>query len=460
MSTSQPSPGTPEARPAAADVARRQADAIAARVRPPRFPDREFPITAHGAVGDGRTDCTAAIRAAIENCAAAGGGHVTVPPGRYATGAIRLRSGVDLHLAAGATLAFSRDPAAYLPPVLTRFQGVETYGYSPLVYAHGERDIAVTGEGVLDGRADETHWWTWSGQEEFGWRPGMPQQEDDWPDLWRQAERGDPVEQRVYATGRHFRPNFLETYDCRNVFIEGVTFVRSPMWVMHPVLCENVLVQNVTVDSIGPNNDGCDPESCRDVVIRGCTFNAGDDCIAIKSGREADGRRVNVPSENILIEDCEMRHRYGAITLGSDMTGGIRNVFARRCRIGGPGLYFGLYIKTNSVRGGFAENIQLDDLTVTHLTKEFVTCDFYRGEGDTGGYPPRVTKIGVRNATVGRARRAVLAQGYPHAPIRDLTLADCAFGELTEADRLAHVEGLALENVVRAGQTAGEAGAR
>jgi polygalacturonase len=435
----------------AAARARREADAIAARVRPPRFPDRAFPITGYGAAGDGRTDCTAAIARAVADCHAAGGGRVTVDEGTYATGAIRLRSGVDLHLRAGATLAFSRDPAAYLPPVLTRFQGVETYGYSPLIYAHGEQNIAVTGAGVLDGRADEDHWWTWSGQEEFGWRPGMPCQEDDWPALWRQAERGDRVEDRVYAEGSHFRPNFLETYRCRNVLIEGVTFLRSPMWVMHPVLCENVLVQDVTVDSIGPNNDGCDPESCRDVVIRRCTFNAGDDCIAIKSGREADGRRVNVPSENILIEDCVMEHRYGAITLGSDMTGGIRNVFARRCRIGGPGLYFGLYIKTNSVRGGFAENIQLDDVTVTHLTKEFLTCDFYRGEGDTGGYPPRVTDIGVRRVTVDSARRAVLAHGYPHAPIRDLRLAGCAFGELAEEDRIENVEGLVLDEVTRPG---------
>ncbi|MDT0444724.1 glycoside hydrolase family 28 protein [Streptomyces johnsoniae] len=432
-----------------ADLARRQADAIAARVRPPRFPDREFPVTDHGAVGDGITDCTAAIAGAIAACHAAGGGHVIVPEGTYTTGAVRLLSGVDLHLHAGATLAFSRDPAAYLPPVLTRFQGVETYGYSPLVYAHGQRNIAVTGAGVLDGRADPDHWWPWSGQEEFGWRPGMPQQEDDWPRLWAQAERGDPVAERVYATGHHFRPNFLETYDCENVLVEGVTFVRSPMWVMHPVLCRNVLVQNVTVDSIGPNNDGCDPESCRDVVIRGCVFNAGDDCIAVKSGREADGRRVNVPSENILIEDCVMLHRYGAITLGSDMTGGIRNVFARRCRIGGPGLYFGLYIKTNSVRGGFAENVQLDDLSVTHLTKEFLTCDFHRGEGDTGDHPPHVGDIGVRNVTVGQARRALLARGYPHAPIRGLRLADCSFAALDEADRLEHVEGLVLEDVSR-----------
>ncbi|MEV5758279.1 glycoside hydrolase family 28 protein [Streptomyces tendae] len=424
-----------------------EADAVLARVVPPRFPDRTFPVTRFGARGDGLTDCTLALRRAVVACHTAGGGRVTVPPGVFLTGPVRLLSHVELHLEEGATLRFSQDPARYLPPVLTRFQGVECYGYSPLVYAIDERDIAVTGRGVLDGQADEEHWWPWSGQAEFGWRPGIRHQEEDWPQLWRQAEDGDPVERRVYADGRRFRPNFIEFQRCRGVLVEGVTIIRSPMWEIHPVLCSNVLVQDVTIDSIGPNNDGIDPESCRDVVIRRCDITAGDDCIAIKSGREADGRRVATPSENIVIEDCALRHRYGAVTLGSDMTGGIRNVYVRRCRIGGPGLYFGLYIKTNSVRGGFAENIHLADLTVTNLTKEFITCDFHRGEGDTGAFPPRVGGISVSRATVDRARRAVLARGYEHAPIRELRLEDCRFGRLTDADVVECVDGFVREKV-------------
>lgn len=424
-----------------------EADAVTARVVPPRFPGRDFPVTAYGAAGDGRTDCTLAIRHAVTACHSAGGGRVTVPPGVFLTGPVRLRSQVELHLEEGATLRFVQEPARYLPPVLTRFQGVECYGYAPFIHAHDERDIAVTGSGVLDGQADEEHWWPWAGQEEFGWRPGMPHQEQDWPELWRQAEDNDPVEQRVYADGRHFRPDFIEFRRCHGVLIEGVTIVRSPMWEIHPVLCTNVTVQDVVIDSIGPNNDGIDPESCRDVVIRRCDITAGDDCIAIKSGREADGRRVATPSENIVIEDCVLRHRYGAITLGSDMTGGIRNVYVRRCRIGGPGLYFGLYIKTNSVRGGFAENVHLTDLTVTHLTKEFITCDFDRGEGDAGAYPPRVENVSVSRATVGRARRGVLARGYAHAPIRELLLEDVRFEELAEEDIVTHVSGYAREKV-------------
>ncbi|MGC5411884.1 glycoside hydrolase family 28 protein, partial [Streptomyces sp. DT225] len=156
-----------------------EADAVAARVVPPRFPGREFPVTAYGAAGDGRTDCTHAIRQAVTACHSAGGGRVTVPPGVFLTGPVRLRSQVELHLEEGATLRFVQEPARYLPPVLTRFQGVECYGYAPFIHAHDERDIAVTGSGVLDGQADEEHWWPWAGQEEFGWRPGMPHQEQD-----------------------------------------------------------------------------------------------------------------------------------------------------------------------------------------------------------------------------------------------------------------------------------------
>ncbi|MDW6065902.1 glycoside hydrolase family 28 protein [Streptomyces sp. FXJ1.4098] len=426
-----------------------RADAIVARVARPRFPDREFPITRYGARGDGRTDCTAALRRAVAACAAAGGGHVTVPrdlrhrarppaqPRRSAPGG-------------GRPAALRPGPGRVSPAGPHPVPGRGDVRLLAFIYAQGKRNVAVTGRGVLDGQADESHWWPWSGQAEFGWRPGIRQQEDDWPGLWRQAEAGDPVERRVYAHGFRFRPNFVEFQGCHGVLVEGVTIVRSPMWEIHPVLSTGVLIQDVTIDSPGPNNDGIDPESCRDVVIRRCDIAAGDDCVAIKSGREADGRRVNVPSENIVIEDCVLRHRYGAITLGSDMTGGIRDVYVRRCRIGGPGLYFGLYIKTNSVRGGYAENIQLADLTVTHLRKEFLSCDFHRGEGDTGSYPPRVRDIGIRGVTVDHARRALLARGYGHAPIDGLRLSDCHFGSLAEADRIEHVDGLVQERVTGA----------
>ena len=140
------------------------------------------------------------------------------------------------------------------------------------------------------------------------------------------------------ATGQFLRPNFIQPYRCRNVLIEGVTIINSPMWEIHPVLCQNVTVRGVTINSHGPNNDGCDPESCRDVLIERCTFDTGDDCIAIKSGRNDDGRRVNVPIENVIIRDCSMKDGHGGVTIGSEISGGARNVFAERCRMDSPQL--------------------------------------------------------------------------------------------------------------------------
>ena len=257
------------------------------------------------------------------------------------------------------------------------------------------------------------------------------------------------MEDRVYGAGWHFRPNFIEPYRCNRVLIEGVTILRSPMWEIHPVLCTSVLVQDVTIISDGPNNDGCDPESCTDVVIRRCQFDVGDDAIAIKAGREEDGERTNQPCQNIVIEDCRMVMKYGAITLGSEMTGGIRHVYVRNCEIGSAGLYFALYIKTNATRGGFAEHIFLDGITVSEVTKEFVTCDFYRSEGDAGPRTPIVRNIDIRNVHVGSARRALLLSGYERSPIQDVRLTNCTFDHLLEPDVINHVDGLILDNVQR-----------
>ncbi|TDD30581.1 glycoside hydrolase family 28 protein [Kribbella turkmenica] len=389
---------------------------ILRRTQPPHFPARDFPITRYGAIADGGTDATAAIRTAIEACHRAGGGRVVVPAGTFLTGAIHLRSNVNLHVSEGATLLFSADPAQYLPVVLTRFEGVECMNYSPLIYARDCENIAVTGTGTLDGQATWETWWSWVGPSS-----------NDAKALHAMAEDGVPVEDRVFGTGHFLRAAFIETYSCRNVLIDGVKIVRSPFWEIHPVRSRNITVRGVHIDSRGPNNDGIDPECSQYVVIRGCTFDCGDDCIAIKSGRGTDGLRVNVPSENILIEDCTMNVRYGAITIGSEMTGGVRNVFVRNCTIGSPNLYFGLYIKTNSVRGGYAENIYLNNLRISNLTKEVASCDFYRSEGDIGPLTPRVRNVELRNVTVDHARGAFFAQGYPRSPIQDFRLIDCDF---------------------------------
>jgi polygalacturonase len=432
-----PSPQAPAAGwPLAAEILR--------RIVPPTFPARDIDVRAHGAVGDGVRDCTAALRAAIDACHAAGGGRVVVPGGVFLTGPVHLRSGVNLHLAEGATLRFSRDPRQYLPLVFTRFEGVELMNYSPLIYAFEQRDIAITGTGTLDGQADDDHWWPWKGRDRDA---ATPTQAAARAALIEMAGRGVAVSGRRFGEGHYLRPNFVQPYRCQNVLVEGVTIVNSPMWEVHPVLCTNVTVRNVRIDSHGPNNDGCDPESCRDVLIDGCVFDTGDDCIALKSGRNDDGRRLNVPIENVIVRDCEMKDGHGGVVIGSEISGGARHIYAERCRMDSPRLDRALRIKTNAMRGGVIEHVYMRDVQIGQVAEAVVTIDFYYEEADKGAFRPTVRDVEVRNVTSRKSDSVLLLRGFPAAPIRDVRVVDCTFDGVAKPDRLEAVNDLTFTNV-------------
>lgn len=420
---------------------------ILERIQAPTFPDRDFPVTDYGAVGDGTTDATEAFRAAVTACSEAGGGRVVVPEGTFLTGAIHLRSDVNLHVTEGATIRFARDPEQYLPVVYTRWEGMELMNYSPLIYAFEEENVAVTGGGTLDGQADTTYWWPWKGNEEDGWREGAPSQLAARDRLQAMVEEEVPVEERVFGADSYLRPSFIQPYHCRNVLVEGVRIIRSPMWEIHPVLSENVTVRDVTVESHGPNNDGCNPESCTDVLIEGCYFDTGDDCIALKSGRNADGRRIGVPVQNVVVRDCTMRDGHGGIVIGSEMSGGARNIFAENCRMDSPNLDRVVRIKTNSVRGGTVENVYVRDVEVGEVGGAIVRVNFMYEEGDAGPHTPTVRGIDVRGIGAERCVQALYLRGYADSPIRDVTLADCRLADVAEDSTIEHVENLVVEDV-------------
>jgi polygalacturonase len=415
---------------------------ILARIVPPRFPSRECRPADHGCRGDGRTDCTQAIRKAIESCHAAGGGRVAVPMGDVLTGAIRLRSNVELHVPEGSTLRFSTDPARYLPAVFTRWEGVELMSYSPLVYAFEEENIAVTGKGTLDGQADEGHWWPWKSG-----GAGGPGQKADRDALFRQAEEAVPVEKRVYGAGHYLRPPFIQTYRSRNVLIEDVTVRNSPFWCIHPVLSTNVTVRRVTVISHGPNNDGCNPESSTDVLIEDALFDTGDDCIAIKSGRNADGRRLATPTRNVVVRGCRMRAGHGGVTIGSEVSGGVSGVWAERLQMSSPELDRGLRIKTNAMRGGTIEDVFLRDIEIGQVARAAIEIDMLYEEGDRGPFPPTVRNVIVERMSVRSADHAMWIDGLARSPVRGLVVRDSRFSGLRKGTHLVGVGEMALENV-------------
>jgi len=430
------------------------ADRIIRETSRPRIPRRRVVITDFGAVGDGTTMCTAAIEAAIQASAKRGGGQVVVPAGRFLTGAVVLLSNTELHIEAGATLAFSKNTEDYLPVVRTQDGGIELYNYSPFIYALDQHDIAITGTGTIDGQCGSDAWWPWVGKAAFGWVAGMPTAAADRLTLVDMATRGEPVEQRVFGAGHYLRPCFVQPYRCTNVLIQGVTLLNAPNWQINPVLCTNVTVDGVIARSLGPNNDGCDPDSCDHVVIQNCTFDTGDDCIAIKSGLNQDGWRMNVPSQNIVIQKCEFLNGHGGITIGSEMSGGVRNVFARDNRMDATELSNCLRLKTNSGRGGFIENVFLSRTTVESTTGPAILIDFFYGEGAGLGHNPIVKGIAIDRLTVGTCQSPIYAVGYADDHISDISLTNCVFKVVGNNGTVAYVDNLTYDHVYVGGALA------
>ena len=417
---------------------------ILARITAPTFSNREFPITDFGAVADGKTDCTAAIQKAIAACHQAGGGHVTVEAaGVFLTGPIHLLSNVDLHVADGSTLRFITDPTRYLPAVFTRWEGVECYNYSPLIYALEQENIAVTGGGTLDGGASDANWWAWVHRGPDHAAPAAA----DARALNEMGDQGVPVAQRVFGAGHFLRPNFIQPYRCRNVLIEGVHIRRSPMWEVNPELCTNVIVRGVDIVSTGPNNDGCDPESSRDVLIEHCQFTTGDDCIAIKSGRNNDGRRVNAPSENIIVRQCTMNDGHGGVVIGSEVSGNCRNIFVEDCRMDSPHLDRALRLKSNARRGGVIENVFLRRVDIGQVAEAVLTVDFVYEEGARGPYHPVVRNVVLEDITSRASPRVMWVMGIAGGVIEGIRFVDCTFRGVHAAEVMQHAGLISFNHV-------------
>ena len=418
-------------------------------IRVPQFANKDYVITKFGA----STEASAAknqkaIQKAIDQCSKKGGGRVVVPAGcKFLTGAITLKNGVNLHVEEGAVLEFAFLPELY-PIVETSWEGLECFNLSPCIYAFGAKDIAVTGKGTIDGGGSNDTWWPWNGNPRFGWKEGMISQrggsrarllkngEDGIP---MYNEKGERSPERIFGPEDGLRPQLVSFNKCEGILLEDITLLRSPFWVIHPLHSTDITVRRVKMINDGPNGDGCDPECCDRVLIEDCFFNTGDDCIAIKSGRNRDGRERNMPSKNIIIRNCEMKNGHGGVVVGSEISGGCQNVYAHDCVMDSPELERVLRIKTNSCRGGIIENINMRDIKVG-VCKESVlkiNLDYEHNEICCRGFYPTVRNIYMENVTSEKSQYGVQIIGLNEDTyVYDVLVKNCRFNGVSDGNSI------------------------
>ena len=427
-------------------------------IRVPQFAAQDFLITKYGA----KTTNTAkknqkAIQKAIDTCSKKGGGRVIVPAGQhFLTGAIALKSHVNLVVEDGAVLEFAFEPDLY-PLVRTRWEGLDCWNLSPLIYAYQQTDIAITGKGTIDGGGSRETWWPWVGREKFGWKEGMTVHQFNGARarLMQYAEDGVPIDERRFTKSDGLRPQLVNFNQCEGILIEDVTLLRSPFWVIHPLLSKDITVRGVHINNDGPNGDGCDPESCERVLIENCYFNTGDDCIAIKSGRNNDGREggqgafAGRPSKNIIIRNCKMQNGHGGVVIGSEISGGCQNVYAHDCEMDSPNLDRVLRIKTNSCRGGIIENINMRNVTVGQCKEAVlkINTDYEPNEVCCRGFYPTVRNVTMENVTCKKSKYGVMMVGYNDPKlaytVNHITVRNCQFNGVTS--KPVHQIGLAQD---------------
>ena len=399
----------------------------------PKIAERQFLITSFGA----KTTATAAqnqkaINRVISLVSKKGGGKVIIPKGTWNTGAIELKSHVNLVLEEGATLHFAFEPKLY-PLVRTSWEGLACWNYSPCIYAYKATDIAITGKGTIDGGGNNDTFWQWNGSPRFGYKEGVTKESQKLGSrskLLKMAEDGVPFDERKFGMGYGLRPQLVNMVHCERILIKDVKMINSPFWVIHPLLSKNITVDGVYVWNEGPNGDGCDPEACENVLIQNCVFHTGDDCIAIKSGRNNDGRLWNQPSKNIIIRNCKMEDGHGGVVIGSEISGGCENVYAENCVMDSPHLERILRIKTNNCRGGQVQNINMRNVVVGQCKEAVVkiNLDYERKEICYRGFEPIVNNVNVENVTCQKSDYGVLIIDRDSLEnVYDINIKNCKF---------------------------------
>ncbi len=420
-------------------------DAILARIVAPTFPNLDCDVTQYGGAGDGTTDNTTAFAKAIADCSSKGGGRVVVPAGTFFTGPIEILSNINLNVGTGATLKFSTDPTKYLPVVEVSWESSLLYNYHPLIWAHDATNIAITGGGTIDGNATSSDWYAWAGKETA-----------DQTALRTQNANGVPIAQRIYGSGHYLRPGLIEFMNCTNILFDGFTAKNSPFWTIHPVLSTNITATNITaLGSVG-NTDGFDPESCSDVLVKNATIQVGDDAIAIKAGRDRDGWTYYKTTQNVVVQNCTLTAKVGGVSMGSEMSAGIRNIYIEDSTFSNSAgnLQYAIYVKAAVTRGGFIQDIYARRLTVATVSNLLYMTGHYVSGAVIGATKyATFSNINIDTATVARtsssaflvagADATALATGINLA---NITVTQSATPVLSSGS--GHYTGLTVSNVM------------
>ena len=421
----------------------------------PSFKKDTISIVKNGAVPDGHTLNTKSINTTIGACNKKGGGVVLVPSGLWLTGPIVLKSNVNLHLAAGATILFTEDKNEY-PLVKANWEGLPQMRNQSPVSATGATNIAITGKGIIDGNGDvwravkkdkltETQWkkLVASGgllsEDQKTWYPSE--------NFYKGSKMQNPgaispeKDAAFYESIKDFlRPNLVLLTSCKNILLEGVTFQNSPAWCLHPLMCEQLTVRNVFVKNpwYAQNGDGIDAESCKNVLIENSVFDVGDDALCMKSGRDAEGRKRGMPIENVIIRGCTVYAAHGGFVIGSEMSGGARNIYVSNCTFLGTDI--GLRFKTTRGRGGIVENIFIKDIYMKDIPAEAILFDMYYMAkdpvalaGEKRELPkaefktvdettPQFRNFYISNVYCNGAEKGIFVRGLPEMHIRDIVL--------------------------------------
>ncbi|MFY0714929.1 glycoside hydrolase family 28 protein [Seonamhaeicola sp. NFXS20] len=350
---------------------------------------KKISIVDFGAVKGDKNKISSAIENAINKANKLGGGIVVVPEGEWLTKKIHLKSNVNLHLNKGAVLLFSENPEDYLPSVHTTWEGMECYNYSPLIYAYKCKNIAITGQGKIKAKMDI--WKKWFVRSK-GHKKNLKI-------LYNLSSNNSPVEERQMVNdSAHFRPQFIQFNRCENILLEGITILNSPFWTIHPYMSKHIVIRDVNVWAKGNNNDGVDPEMSQNILIENCVFDQGDDAIAVKSGRNQDAWRLNTPTKNLVIRNCMVKNGHQLLAIGSELSGGIENVYMNNCQVvDGAKLNHLVYIKTNERRGGYVKNIYVSNIKAGRIDKGILGIDMdvlYQWRNLVPTYERKLTPIG------------------------------------------------------------------